>query len=425
MPFYTGGVNLNDFFFTDQDIVDQYVNQTGQIWTWGKNYSETVTGLLGQGYKNGGFSVTEPTVITDYYWTQISCASHRDTFTAKISAITADNKLYSWGANNYGQHGNNTTIGASAPAQEITGGTTWKKVASGVGFTAAIKTDGTLWTWGRNHLGQLGDNTTTDRSSPVQTVTRGTEWKDVACGLAHMAAIKTDGTLWLWGNNGVFAYDNFNSIDCSGCLGDNTVVNKSSPIQTITRGVNWKQVSCNGSYTAAVKTDGTLWLWGPNATGNLGNNTTVGASSPVQTITGGTTWRQVSCDSGRGYYSDIRGTTAAVKTDGTLWMWGSNAYGQLGDNTTVQRSSPVQTVSGGTNWKKVSNGSSTTAAIKQDGTLWMWGDNNLFIFQTQAIGMLGDGTTVDKSSPVQTLGGKSWSQVTCGWHFTGAIQQTD
>jgi alpha-tubulin suppressor-like RCC1 family protein len=327
-----------------------------------------------------------------------------------MSAITADNKLYSWGANNYGQIGNGLTVNASVPTQEITGGTTWKQVACGFGFTAAIKTDGTLWAWGSNANGQLGDNTVVPKSSPVQTMAGGA-WKQVACGQAHMAAIKTDGTLWLWGYNG------------SGCLGDNTVVSKSSAVQTITGGTTWKQVSCSGTYTAAVKTDGTLWLWGPNFTGNLGTNTTVGTSSPVQTITGGTTWKQVSCNSGNGYYFDIRGSTAAVKTDGTLWMWGSNAYGQLGDNTIITRSSPVQTVSGGTNWHKVSNGSSTTAAIKQDGTLWMWGDNNLFIFQTQAIGMLGDDTTVDKSSPVQTFGGKKWSQVTCGWHFTGAIQQ--
>ena len=151
--------------------------------------------------------------------------------------------LWSCGRNNNGQLGDSTITGRSSPVQTIAGGTNWKQVATGYYHTAAIKTDGTLWSWGRNQFGQLGDSTITGRSSPVQTITGGTNWKQVACTRSNTAAIKTDGTLWTWGFN-IF-----------GQLGDITNTDKSSPVQTITGGTNWKQVSCGYSNTIAIKDD--------------------------------------------------------------------------------------------------------------------------------------------------------------------------
>ena len=260
-----------------------------------------------------------------------------------------------------------------------------------------------LWLWGFNFSGQLGDNSVTHRSSPVQTVAGGTNWKQVSGGDDHTAAIKTDGTLWLWGWN------------FSGELGDTTRTHRSSPIQTASGGTNWKQVSCGSNTTAAIKTDGTLWVWGMNTYGQLGTNDIVHRSSPVQTISGGTNWKQVSCGG-----NTSRNQIAAIKTDGTLWLWGYNAYGQLGDNTIIDKSSPVQTVSGGTNWKQVSTGGNgITAAIKTDGTLWAWGLNNS--------GQIGDNTQIYKSSPVQTIaGGTNWKQVSCGMSgYTAAVTYTE
>ena len=159
-------------------------------------------------------------------------------------------------------------------------------------------------------------------------------------------ALFSDGGLWLWGTNSV------------GELGDNSVTYRSSPVQTVAGGTNWKLVSCCGySNTAAIKTDGTLWLWGYNAFGQLGTNSTERQSSPVQTVSGGKNWKSVS---GSSYH------IAAIKTDGTLWTWGWNEYGQLGHNSVTSRSSPVLTVSAGTNWKSVDCGGGCTAAIKDD-----------------------------------------------------------
>ena len=311
--------------------------------------------------------------------------------------------LFGWGANGYGGLGDNTTNNSNKPIQTISFGANWKQAASAGSVynnLAAIKTDGTLWVCGKNSNGQLGDNTVTRKSSPVQTVAFGTNWKQVAVGHSvsslesgHMAAIKTDGTLWCWGEN------------TNGQLGDNTITKKSSPVQTIAFGTNWKQVACGDSFTAAIKTDGTLWMWGIGGNGQLGENKISGSASPVQTFAFGSNWKQVSC----GYRH-----TAAVKADGTLWCWGENTSGQLGDNTVTKRSSPVQTVAFGTNWKQVSCGYRHTAAVKTDGTLWCWG----------TAGLLGDNTAVgNRSSPVQTVTyATNWKQVSCGRNHTGAIK---
>jgi alpha-tubulin suppressor-like RCC1 family protein len=299
--------------------------------------------------------------------------------------------LWTWGT---GRLGNNTTSSRSSPIQTISGGANWKQVSTTLVYVAATKTDGTLWTWGSNPFGNLGTNDRTDRSSPVQTVAAGTNWKEVSVGYYHTTSIKTDGTLWLWGYN------------YQGAIGDNTTTNRSSPVQTIAGGANWKQSTAGEDFTAAIKTDGTLWMWGYNGYGQLGINNASFRQSPVQTVAAGTNWKQVSCG---------RGSTAAIKTDGTLWTWGGNSYGQLGNNAVADRSSPVQTVAAGTNWKQVSVGQHHTAAIKTDGTLWLWGRNQF--------GQLGDNTVTNRSSPVQTVAaGTNWKQASGGRFHSAAIK---
>ena len=289
--------------------------------------------------------------------------------------------LWNWGGP-FGTLGDGTTSSRSSPVTTAGGGTNWKEVACGRQHTAAIKTDGTLWVWGSNGSGALGDNTATARSSPVTTVGGGTNWKQVSGGTTYTAAIKTDGTLWTWGNNG------------NGRLGDGTTLDRSSPVTTAGGGVNWKQVSCGDAHTAAIKTDGTLWTWGKNDDGRCGDGTITDRSSPVTTAGGGTDWKQVA---GGGKI------TIAIKIDGTLWTCGYNLNGNLGDGTTTSRRSPVTTAGGGTNWKQAAGGRHHTVAVKTDGTLWTWGFNNA--------GQLGTGTTTTRSSPGTTAGGgTNWKQ---------------
>jgi hypothetical protein len=297
-----------------------------------------------------------------------------------------------WGTSTDGSIGTNNTTQQNVPVTTFAGGTDWKQVACGWNHTAAIKTDGSLWTWGRGTSGELGNFAITNRSTPVTTFAGGNNWKQVSCGDNHVAAIKTDGSLWTWGNG------------ADGRLGTNNTITRSTPVTTFAGGNDWKQVSARNASTAAIKTDGSLWTWGKNGYGQLGDNTTTSRSTPVTTFAGGTNWKSVDCEQ----------LSAAIKTDGSLWTWGRNNSGQLGINNTDNRSTPVTTFAGGNTWKSVTCGGHT-AAIKTDGTLWMWGAN--FVAQ------LGDGTLGGKSTPVTTsAGGTNWKSVAVGNRHTAAIK---
>jgi alpha-tubulin suppressor-like RCC1 family protein len=388
MPvFYNFKQDGNTHSFDDVFIPADAFRQ-GNLWTWGYN----PFGQLGTNdYTDRNTPVT--TFAGGTNWKQVSGA-------LSATAIKTDGTLWTWGRNTNGQLGINDTTARNTPVTTFAGGTNWKQVSSGGYPMAAIKTDGTLWTWGSNIEGRLGTNDTTDRATPVTTFAGGTNWKQVAAGYSHCAAIKTDGTLWTWGSGG------------AGQLGTNDTTTKSVPVEVFGNHTNWKQVSAGGSHTAAIKTDGTLWTWGNNNEGQLGTNDTTNRNTPVTTFAGGTNWKKVHA----GYHSN----NAAIKTDGTLWTWGRNAYGQLGTNDTTQRNTPVTTFAGGTNWKQASIGRGQTAAIKTDGTLWTWGNNSQ--------GALGTNDTTARYTPGITFaGGTNWKQVADGHTYfdTVAIEYID
>jgi alpha-tubulin suppressor-like RCC1 family protein len=311
------------------------------------------------------------------------------------AAIKTDGTLWTWGRNGNAQLGNFTTTARSTPVTTFAGGTTWKSVSCGDSHTVAIKTDGSLWLWGRNAEGQLGVNNTTARSTPVTTFAGGTDWKSVSAWQNHTAAIKTDGSLWLWGRN------NFAQ------LGVNDTTQRNTPVTTFAGGTDWKFVGNGngGEASAAIKTDGSLWLWGRGDAGQLGNFASTARSTPVTTFAGGNTWKSVS----------VGGHTAAIKTDGSLWMWGTNTLAQLGDNTLGSKNTPVTTSAGGTNWKSVAIGNKYTAAIKTDGTLWVWGSNDE--------GQLGTNNLTRGDNPRTTFaGGNNWKSVSSGGYHTAAIK---
>jgi alpha-tubulin suppressor-like RCC1 family protein len=277
-------------------------------------------------------------------------------------------ELYAWGNNTEGEVGDGTTENKSNPVQ-IGTLTNWGSVSSGDNITAAIKLNGTLWGWGLNVRGAIGDGTVIYRSSPVQ-IGALTNWSQVSFGVGnvHTASVKTDGTLWGWGTNSV------------GQIGDNTQVYRSSPVQ-IGALTNWSQVDAGSLHTAAVTTSGELYAWGVADGGRLGNGLESGnILSPIQ-IGALTNWSQVSAGNEH---------TASVKTDGTLWIWGSNLYARLGDGTVISRSSPVQ-IGALTNWSQVSAGNFHSAAVKADGTIWTWGNNGS--------GRLGDNTVNQPFQP--------------------------
>jgi trimeric autotransporter adhesin len=362
---------------------------TPELWVWGEN---------NYGALASNDSINRLTPVTTFAggsnWKQMAAGLQH------VAAIKNDGTLWMWGNNsgsgNLGVNDNSIVASRSTPVTTFAGGSNWKKVACGYQHTAAIKTDGSLWVWGSNSSGQLGTNTSiVSRITPVTTFAGGNDWKQVSCGFSNTAAIKNDGTLWIWG------------AGSSGMGGTNSTASKLTPVTTFAGGNDWKQVTCGGSHTAAIKTDGTLWVWGLGVTGKLGTLDTQNKLTPVTTFAGGNDWRQVVCG---GQY------TAAIKTDGTLWCWGNNSSGQLGNNLILTVTTPVTTFAGGNNWRQIAcSSTSTTSAIKTDGTLWVWGLNYR--------GNLGNNSTSSVLTPVTTFaGGNNWKMIAHGKNQTIAIK---
>jgi YD repeat-containing protein len=304
----------------------------------------------------------------------------------KSTVVNYEDLAWAWGINNCGQLGDNTTFNKFSPVSVVGGFIDWCQISAGSYHTAAVKTDSSAWAWGCNSSGQLGDNTSTSRSSPVSVVGGFSDWCQISAGGQHTAAVRTNGTAWAWGYNG------------SGRLGDNTTTSRRSPVSVVGGFSDWCQISAGGQHTAALRTNGSAWAWGPNNNGELGDNNITPRSSPVSVVGGLIDWCQISAGS---YHN------AAVRTNGSAWAWGFGGYGALGDNTTSTKYSPVAVVGGFSDWCQISAGSSHTAAVRTNGSAWAWGRN--------ARGQLGDFSFTQRSSPISVAGGFSdWCQISAG-----------
>ena len=345
------------------------IRDDGSLWTWGYD----ISGALGG---SGGLNAPAR-VGFDNDWSAVSCGAYTDS--NYTMALKTTGTLWAFGDNGTGQLGLGDRDSRAVPTQ-VGSDADWKAVAAsdGVGdrgreiygdpytlddHTLAIKNDGSLWAWGANDYGQLGLGAdTSDHLSPVR-VGLETDWAAVSCGDDYSAGLKTDGTLWVWGRNR------------SGQLGTVDLVDKGVPTQVTTGTAldTFTAFACgagqDGSHMLAVRTDGTLWGWGSNGVGELARGYHYPALIlPPTQLVAGTGWKSVACGS---YYGD--NYSLATKTNGELWAWGGNSRGQLGNGDfVIVPDWPLAANLAG--WDEVVSGSDSFA-LKSDGTLWACGDN--------------------------------------------------
>jgi len=286
-------------------------------------------------------------------------------------ALRADGTVWAWGDNAVGQLGDGSTAGRSTPAR-IEGLTGVAEIAAGSVHSVARKQDGTVWTWGANYEGQLGDERISGGlPEPVAGLTGVTA---IATGPRVTLVVRSDGSAWAWGLND------------DGQLGDGTQTelymgrSMPRPVAGLT-GVT--RVAGGRTHSLALKGDGTVWAWGDNSEGGIGDGTTTRRLVPVQVpgVAG-----IVAIDAGR--------HSVALRNDGTVWAWGSNGYGQLGDDTFIDRLSPIRMPSL-TNVASIAVSYLHAVAVKTDGSVWAWGHNGY--------GELGDGTFQQRTLPVPML----------------------
>lgn len=356
------------------------VRNDGTLWAWGDNSA----GQLGIGTTNTSAQLTPVQVGTATTWQRVAAAGQHS------AALRTDGSLWLWGGNGSGQLGDGTTTNRLLPTQ-LNPGTTWQAITLGDSYALAISQNGTLWAWGNNYSGQLGTGTTAQQLVPVQVGTA-TTWQRVATGSGHSVALRQDGTLWTWGDNTYGQLGN----------GSTTRLAQLLPMQVGTA-LNWQSIAVGQSHTLALRQDGSLWSWGANMSGELGDGSGL-QLTPTQ-IAPPSMWRSVAA--GLVF-------SAGIKADGTLWTWGYNYFRQLGNGTDdVAQSAPTQ-ISSATTWQTVAVGANHGLAIRQDGTLWAWGGNEY--------GQVGNSSTFNQISPVQ-VGTATWKSVAAGTAHTVAIQQ--
>lgn len=351
------------------------------LYGWGDNGGVFSQGALGLGDTVDRSSPTQ--VGSGEVWLDVSGGQY------SAGARKSPGSIFVWGYLSSGLSGNNTAGAASNTSSPIQVGalTDWAFFNLNQQGAGAVKTNGTLWTWGNNNGGRLGVNSTQAKSSPIQ-VGSDTDWASAMMGQEAAFFIKTDGTLYGAGDS---QYGEL-GINISGT----TDRYRSSPVQVGSQ--TWTDVQQAEKFSLGLRTNGTLWSWGRNNLGQLGHNNLIDRSSPVQ-IGSLTNWTNIAVGKD--------GSCLAVNASGQLYSWGENPNGLLGQNDVINRSSPVQVGSLNT-WSKVEGGYCRAfLAIKTDGTLWAWGNNSS--------GQIGQNdVNLGYSSPVQVGAETDWLEASPG-----------
>ena len=364
---------------------------SGAAWAWGSNSF----GQLGDGTilpRLTPVAVSMPAGVT--FSTIAAGWGHSQ-------ALDSGGAAWAWGANNQGQLGDGTTTDRSTPvAVSMPAGVTFSAIAGGEAHSLALDISGQAWAWGWNGLGQLGDGTTTTRLTPVPvSMPAGVTFSAIAGNRRHSLALDSGGAAWAWGLNDV------------GQLGDGTTTNRLSPVPvSMPAGVTFSAIAAGYNYGLALDISSQAWGWGYNASGQLGDGTGITRLTPVPvSMPAGVTFSAIAAGWGH---------SLALDSGGAAWAWGVNFQGQLGDGTTTNRLAPVAvSMPAGVTFSAIAGGEAHTLALDIGGQGWAWGYNGQ--------GQLGDGTTTDRSTPVAVSmpAGVTFSAIASGQRHSLALEQ--
>lgn len=355
-----------------------FLKTNGTLWAIGTNQF----GQLGTGTLTAQTGIPIQ-ISTDNNWREIVAGSHYS------FGIKTNNNFYAWGRNQHAQFGNGENKNT---IKAINNNTSWKEISASVtsfnGHTLAIQNNGTLWAWGSNNDGQLGNGSTYTHQALPLKIGNDSTWTKISNGFHFSIGLKNNGTIWVWGRNGR------SQLGLPG-----TITNRTSPV-ILNSDTDWVAIAAGGEYVLALKNNGTLWAWGYNFNGQLGNNSTTTITAPTQIGTD-TTWMSISTGNQH---------SVALKKDSTLWTWGNNQHGQLGrsGNTNI----PIQV--GTSKWIDIAAGGMHTLGVQADGTLWAWG-RNLYA-------QLGDNSTNNRSSPTRIGNDSTWVTVAAGYEHSLGLQ---
>ena len=361
-----------------------YVKHRGKVWV--SQWSITRGAEPGANAWNGWKQVTQ-TAPAPLKWAQVAAGEYHSL------ALNSRGELYAWGDNLNGQLGDGTNANRTTPVR-IGTASNWTHIAAGYFHSLAVNSNKELYAWGKNSSGQLGDGTNTDRNTPTRIGTAA-DWKHITGGHSHSIAINTAGELYAWGSNG------------SGKLGDNSQIDKNIPTR-IGTAANWDYASASFNHSMAVNSSGELYGWGYNGSyGKLGDGTSIIRRLTPTRIGTASNWKHVYL----GKYHSL-----GINTDGELYAWGKNDRGQLGDGTNTNRNTPVSITTvqnSAVHWSYAAAGGYHNLAVKTNGELYAWGSN--------AKGKLGDGTKTSRNAPVRVGTNSNYSRVSAGFNHSLAI----
>lgn len=296
--------------------------------------------------------------------------------------IMPDGTLWAWGWNGHGQLGDGNSgqdYLANHPLR-IGADNRWVSIAAGYNHSLAIDRSGMLWGWGDNTYSQLGDETSMEKLWPSRIGRYSDQWAVIAAGGYHSLGIRKDGSLWVWGDIRIYQPG----------IG---LVSSPVPIRIGDGNDKWTGIATGYDHSLAIKDDGSLWTWGDNSFGQFGDGTMKDRYEPVRVGTSLDKWTFVAAAE---YHS------FAIKNDGSLWAWGNNSRGQLGlgaENSSYREAFPVRVGRENDKWTTIMTGRYHSVSIKYDESLWAWGNNST--------GQLGDGTKINRKAPVRIKEGKS------------------